>query len=826
MYDNLDTVLDTLIETDAYKVSHVTMGEPGIETVFSNLTARGTRVDYITEGTVFFGLQALMYKLNAKWNEFFALNDDQLNQVLAGYRQFVARLMGTTSGQVSDEHFRVLHSIGHLPLRIRAFKEGSVVPLRVPYFTIENTDPRVPWLTNYLETTLSANLWQPTTSATLSWAARRMLDAGANASASVPEAVDFQGHDFSYRGMENDAAAAASGAGHLLSFNGTDTLPAIRFVDRFYSEQGADNGIIGMSVPASEHSIMTAAGRVGEFDVFERLIDQHTTGIVSLVADSYDFWNALQVFMPRLKDKIMARDGKVVLRPDCYDDETSVLTPRGWVLFRDLDPADKVAQVHPDNTYTFVTPLKTTRMGYDGYMVRFTDFHGKCNLLVTPNHRMLWKRRKGGDRVVEAGASYVGSCESKMYRSAAAADRGRKLTPIERFKIAFQADGSYPSKTVKAPVSGTRTYRFNFAKSRKLDRLVGICEDGGFEYSVHHEKARTGQSTVYVKLPDAEQVYKDFRWVDTSDLCGNWCREFVDELSYWDATRRHAARFKFDTAVPVVADVVELVAVSAGYGVTRTTSEDVRKEHFSDIHCLHIMKDNMLGGQAISKEYQWYTGEIHCVTVPTGMLLVKRGRGTAVCGNSGVPELILCGDPNAPEGSPERKGAVRILDEVFGSTVNDKGFKELDPHIGLIYGDGITYARAKSIIDNLMSQGYASTTVVFGFGSFTFQYQSRDTFMMAVKATWVQVDGVGRDIFKDPATDNGDKKSAAGRLAVRRQMNGKPYLIEKATPEQEADQALELVFENGVFKRHQNFADVRATLKLETEIMNRYLGEV
>lgn len=506
MYDNLDTVLDTLIETDAYKVSHVTMGEPGIETVFSNLTARGTRVDYIAEGTVFFGLQALLYKINAKWNVFFALNDDQLNQVLSEYRHFVARLMGTTSDTVSDEHFRILHGIGHLPLRIRAFKEGSVVPLRVPYFTIENTDPRVPWLTNYLETTLSANLWQPTTSATLSWAARRMLDAGAKRSASVPEAVDFQGHDFSYRGMENDAAAAASGAGHLLSFNGTDTLPAIRFVDRFYSEQDVDNGVIGMSVPASEHSIMTAGGRDGEFDVFERLIDQHPTGIVSLVADSYDFWNALQEFMPRLKDKIMAREAKVVLRPD-----------------------------------------------------------------------------------------------------------------------------------------------------------------------------------------------------------------------------------------------------------------------------------------------------------------------------SGVPELILCGDPNAPEGSPERKGAVRILDEVFGSTVNDKGFKELDPHIGLIYGDGITYDRAKSIIDNLMSQGYASTTVVFGFGSFTFQYQSRDTFMMAVKATWVQVEGVGRDIFKDPATDNGDKKSATGRLAVRRQMNGKPYLIEKATAEQEADQVLELVFENGVFKRHQNFADVRATLKLETEIMDRYL---
>lgn len=503
MTDNMDTILDTLVETDAYKVSHVTMGEPGIRTVFSNLTARGTRVPYITEGTVFFGLQAVITQLNEKWNRFFALNDEQLDTLLEQYRVFIANLLGTDADQVDDNHFRTLHSIGHLPLRIRAFREGSVVPLRVPYFTIENTDPRVPWLTNYLETTLSANLWQPITSATLSWATRRMLDAAAERSSSVPAAVDFQGHDFSYRGMENDAAAAASGAGHLISFTGTDTLPAIRFVDRHYP---GDNGVIGMSVPASEHSIMTAGGRDGEFEVFDRLITQHPTGIVSLVADSYDFFGVLEEFLPALKDKIMARDGKVVIRPD-----------------------------------------------------------------------------------------------------------------------------------------------------------------------------------------------------------------------------------------------------------------------------------------------------------------------------SGDPELILCGDPDAPEGSPARKGAVKLLEEVFGSTVNEKGYKELDPHIGLIYGDGITYARAESITDNLMRQGYASTTVVFGFGSFTFQYQSRDTFMMAVKATWVNVNGEGRDIFKDPATDNGSKKSATGRLAVRRLMSGKPYLIERATADQEADQELELVFENGVIKREQSFADVRATLRRETEIMNRYM---
>jgi nicotinamide phosphoribosyltransferase len=190
-------------------------------------------------------------------------------------------------------------------------------------------------------------------------------------------------------------------------------------------------------------------------------------------------------------------------------------------------------------------------------------------------------------------------------------------------------------------------------------------------------------------------------------------------------------------------------------------------------------------------------------------IMARNGR-VVLRPDSGVPELILCGDPEAPEGSPARRGAIDILGEVFGYTVNDKGYKELDPHIGLIYGDGITHERAESIVKNMMSQGWASTNVVFGFGSYTFQYQSRDTFMMAM-----------RNIFKDPITDNGDKKSARGRLAVRRQMNGIPYLIQEATPEQENNQDMEVVFNDGVITRHQSFADVRAQLKRDTEVLER-----
>jgi nicotinamide phosphoribosyltransferase len=193
--------------------------------------------------------------------------------------------------------------------------------------------------------------------------------------------------------------------------------------------------------------------------------------------------------------------------------------------------------------------------------------------------------------------------------------------------------------------------------------------------------------------------------------------------------------------------------------------------------------------------------------------------------DSGDPELIVCGDPSATEGSPAHKGVVNILAEIFGTSSDADGFKTLDPHIGVVYGDGITYDRADAITANLISQGYTSTTTTLGFGSFTYQMQTRDTFKMAVKATWVRVNGEGRDIFKDPITDDGSKKSATGRLAVRSMMNGTPYLVEHATQDQEDMQLLRTVFEDGVFSNQQSFDDVRYTLKVCEGVYDRYRGE-
>jgi nicotinamide phosphoribosyltransferase len=179
--------------------------------------------------------------------------------------------------------------------------------------------------------------------------------------------------------------------------------------------------------------------------------------------------------------------------------------------------------------------------------------------------------------------------------------------------------------------------------------------------------------------------------------------------------------------------------------------------------------------------------------------------------DSGIPEDILCGDSTAPEGTPQHKGVIQLLWEVFGGTVNTRGFRVLDSHVGAIYGDAITITTAEKIMNRLKAKGFATTNVVLGIGSYTYQLVTRDTYGMAMKATWVRVDNEPRDIFKSPVTDTGLKKSATGRLAVTRQ-NGALTLIERATPEQEASSLLELVFKDGYLHRVQNLDHIRRTV--------------
>lgn len=478
---------------DGYKLDHRRQYPEGTQYVYSNWTPRGSRLPEVKE-VVFVGLQYFLEKyLGEEFGKFFASDVDE---VCAAYERRVNAYLGPNS--IGSDHIRALHELGYLPLEFKALPEGSLVPLRIPMLTVENTHPDFAWLVNYLETIMSCSLWVPMTSATLARRMRGLLEDYAEKTGSPKEFVDWQGHDFSFRGMGGYEDAQMSGMGHLTQFTGTDTIPAIEFVEQYYGVP-SDDYLVGGSVAATEHSVMCAGGEDDEYETYKRLLGLYPSGILSVVSDTWDLWKVLTQTVPSLYNEIMERDGKLVIRPDSGD------------------PADILCGI---NTAT------------------------------------------------------------------------------------------------------------------KLEKKVNIND-------------------------------------------------------------------------------------------------------------------------------------------------------------------------------PEWKGVVELLWDEFGGTITETGHKLLDSHIGVIYGDAINYERAQEILSRLEAKGFASANVVFGMGSYGYQYQTRDTFGFAMKATNVVINGVEKPIFKDPVTDNGTKKSLRGRIAVVRS-NGELKALDNATAEQAENYSLlTTVWKDGTFVKRYTFDQVR-----------------
>lgn len=308
---------------DWYKSGHLRMYPEGTELVYSNFTPRSDRLaahmsKMWDHKVVFAGLQGVV-----KWLLIDLFNDTFFNvphdEAVGSYKELCDEALGP--GVVSVEHVSALHKLGYLPLVIKALPEGSRVNIGVPVFTIVNTHADFAWVTNYVETMLSAESWKTITNATVAYEYRRLMEDYAERTGAPKDFVLWQGHDFSARGMSGMHDAAQSGLGHLLSFYGTDTVPAIRYAKEYY---GA--GFVGGSVPASEHSVMCMGGSESEVETFRRLIeDVYPSGIISIVSDTWDFWKVITEYSVELKDKILAHtpnalgQAKVVFRPDSGD---------------------------------------------------------------------------------------------------------------------------------------------------------------------------------------------------------------------------------------------------------------------------------------------------------------------------------------------------------------------------------------------------------------------------------------------------------------------------------------------------------------------------
>jgi nicotinamide phosphoribosyltransferase len=301
--------------TDYYKVGHVFQYPDKTTLVYSNLTPRKSRFDNIDE-MVFFGLQYFIKEyLVGYFNDNFFKQPKE--KVLADYKRRIITSLG--AHLPTYEHIEKLHDLGYLPIEIKALPEGSRVPMRVPCVTIVNTLPEFYWLTNFLETILSAIIWQPCTSATIAYQYRKLLDRYAAETGMPADFIQWQGHDFSFRGMSSLESAVISGMGHLLSFSGTDTIPAIEALEQYYHAD-ADKELIGGSVAATEHSVMCSGSKDGELETFKRLITEvYPAGIVSIVSDTWDLWKVCTEYLVALKETILQRPGKVVIRPDSGD---------------------------------------------------------------------------------------------------------------------------------------------------------------------------------------------------------------------------------------------------------------------------------------------------------------------------------------------------------------------------------------------------------------------------------------------------------------------------------------------------------------------------
>lgn len=526
--------LNPLSTVDSYKLGHRGMFPPGVTEVYSNFTPRSVNhlnvpEKYKTNEIIWFGGQAIIKDLVELWDkEFFSLSSQEraygnevypsvLDDVLLDFQKRVAPFAGPN---YSIEHLRALHKLGYLPLEIKTLPEGSRVPVGVPVLTIRNTHPEFFWLTNYLETVLSTELWKMSTSATIAGYYKKILNYWSDKTGSNKDFINFQAHDFSMRGMSGALDAAKSGAGHLTSFTGSDTVPAVDYLAYHYS---AKNTFVAASVPASEHSIQ-CCWEQDDLAYVSSMIEKYPTGIVSAVCDGYDYWNVLTDVLPQLKDKIMARQ--------------------------------------PDS------------MGFSKFVVR--------------------------------------------------------------------------------PDSG------------------------------------------------------------------------------------------------------DPVRIIAGYSEDETY--------------LARNEDDLL-------EYR---------------------------------ELGLC----KVLSNEEVKGSIQVLWDLFGGTINDKGYKTLDPHIGLIYGDSITLGRTEEILSRLAEKGFSADNVVFGVGSYTYQGQTRDSCGFAMKATNITRNGVDIPLFKFPKTDNGTKKSAKGLLSVSMNtFNNSFELFDNVSREVEGVGALTTLFKDGKFLKHETLVEIRERVK-------------
>ncbi|MES2206856.1 MAG: nicotinate phosphoribosyltransferase [Pseudomonadota bacterium] len=287
-----------ILNTDSYKSSHWEQYHPGTQAMFSYIESRGGAYPE----TVFFGLQAILKEYLSR-----PITLDNIEE---------AKEFFQTHGEPFNEQgwLHILNTYGgYLPLRIRAVPEGSVVSVKNVLMTVESLDPATFWLVSYLETLL-LRVWYPTTVATISWHIRQSIQSYLDDTSDHPhDQIAFKLHDFGARGVSSTESSALGGLAHLVNFKGSDTVMALLAARRYYNEPMA-----GFSIPAAEHSTITSWGRNLETEAYANMLRLFAKpgALLAVVSDSYDLFNALEIWGTQLKQQIIDSGATLVIRPD------------------------------------------------------------------------------------------------------------------------------------------------------------------------------------------------------------------------------------------------------------------------------------------------------------------------------------------------------------------------------------------------------------------------------------------------------------------------------------------------------------------------------
>lgn len=802
----------SVLNSDSYKQFHHIMYPDGITKLYSNGTPRSFK-HLGCNKAVFFGLQYYIKKyLIEDWNKNFF--DRDLDSIVKEYKRFHKYFSGT---DVTTEHIAKLHKLGYMPVEIKALPEGSLVGEKIPFYTIINTHDDFAWLVNFLETQMSAAIWHPTVVATIGRMYRELLNKWAIKTTGSTDGLEWQGHDFSMRGLSTLDAVISNQMGWLLSFNGTDSIPAVYGVEKYYNGN-IEKELIGASVPAcydNKTEILTNKGwkLFKDLDKTETVAQYNSDGTIEFVLPT-------EYFKDRYKGKLIGFSKK-----KGYNYIDAVVTPN-----------HKMIRKKEDGTIDFFEAGDFSYQNRNGYS-------GRNSLIVSGK--------------IKNSISGLSACD--------------------KLKIAFQADGSFPSH--KEDYTGEKgkgfPIRFSLKKKRKKERLESLLIEAGFSYTINQYD--NGYYSFWINT--TEPFVKDLSWVDLSSMSIEQCVDFINELQYWDGSIKNNCIVYTSTNKSCI-DIIQGICAISGYKTKYSEYIDNRGDYNRKLlYTLTIEHKEYVGGRNIVRELVDYDDYVYCVSVPSKKIVVRRNNVVLVCGNtehsvmtsygkeseidafrrilslfpsgivsivsdsfdlwkvcttfvkelkneilsrdgklvirpdSGDPVDIICGD-GFYQGStrPAGTGVVELLWRVFGGTINDKGYKVLDSHIGVIYGDSITLDRANEICKRLEAKGFASTNVVLGVGSYTMQYNTRDSIGFAVKSTWCEVDGDGREIFKDPITDNGLKKSAKGLLCVLKDENGEFYLKDQCTKEEESLGELKTVYKDGVLIKDLSFNEIKNNL--------------